>query len=79
MQAGLEYEDGSYANADTGMWLHHVVLFNSEKKDTLCPENLPERFFASGNERTEANLCANGYDFPFPHFIIIIFEKRKDV
>jgi hypothetical protein len=26
MNAGLEYADGSNANIDTGMWLHHVWL-----------------------------------------------------
>ncbi|KAE8444238.1 hypothetical protein EG329_000738 [Mollisiaceae sp. DMI_Dod_QoI] len=59
MLAGLEYEDGSYANANTGMWLHHVVLLNLAQKDTVCPSH-PERIFASGNERTPINICANG-------------------
>jgi hypothetical protein len=24
LQAGLEYSNGTYANIDSGMWLHHV-------------------------------------------------------
>jgi hypothetical protein len=26
MNAGLEYTDGSDANTDTGLWLHHVCF-----------------------------------------------------
>jgi hypothetical protein len=67
MQAGLEYADGTNANIDTGMWLHHMVLLNSGpgRVDPTCADtdvSLPhavagytprnsERFFASGNER----------------------------
>ncbi|KUJ20510.1 uncharacterized protein LY89DRAFT_730547 [Mollisia scopiformis] len=58
-QADLEYEDGSYANANTGMWLHHMVLLNPTQRDTVCPTH-PERIFASGNERTAANICVDG-------------------
>ena len=66
MQAGLEYPNGTYANADTGMWLHHGVLLDTAQKDSVCPKGIeslpvaPNRFFASGNERTPVNLCANG-------------------
>jgi len=61
MQAGLEYPNGTYANANTSLWLHHVVLYNTNNEDTVCGTNEPgERFFASGNERTPVNLCING-------------------
>jgi hypothetical protein len=61
IQAGLEYPNGTYANANTSLWLHHVVLYNLHKLDTVCGYNEPgERFFASGNERSPANLCING-------------------
>jgi hypothetical protein len=65
---GLEYEDGESANIDSGMWLHHFILFNTGpgRKDYTCGDkdiSLPhavagttprnsERIFASGNERT---------------------------
>lgn len=33
MNAGLEYTDGTNANIDTGMWLHHVRNYLIEIKD----------------------------------------------
>jgi hypothetical protein len=54
-KAGLEYPNGSYANSNSGMWLHHVVLYDFVRKDVVCPD-LPYRFFASGNERTPVDL-----------------------
>jgi len=48
-QAGLEYEDGSEANIDTGAWLHHMVATNTGSLGIGCA--VGERFFASGNER----------------------------
>lgn len=66
MQASLQYPNGSNANADTGMWLHHGVLLDTAQEDAVCPKGIeglpvaPNRFFASGNERTPVNLCANG-------------------
>jgi hypothetical protein len=65
---GLEYADGRSANIDSGMWLHHMILFTTGpgRQDFTCGEkdvSLPhavagttprksERIFASGNERT---------------------------
>ena len=66
MQASLQYPNGSTANSDTGMWLHHGVLLDTAVEDTVCPKGeeglpvAPNRFFASGNERTPVNFCANG-------------------
>lgn len=61
IQAGLEYPNGSYANANTSLWLHHTVLYNLNNVDSVCGSNLAgERFFASGNERTAADLSVNG-------------------
>jgi hypothetical protein len=59
MHAGLEYPNGSYANSDTGMWLHHTVLVDTSRNDTVCPKTA-NRFFASGNERTVFDLTLNG-------------------
>jgi hypothetical protein len=54
----LVYADGTSANLDTGMMLHHAVFFAAGRQDATCgpeepfPGKLGERFFASGNERT---------------------------
>jgi stress up-regulated protein Nod 19 len=54
----LVYADGTPANLDTGMMLHHAVLFSAGRADPTCgpeqpfPGKLGQRFFASGNERT---------------------------
>jgi hypothetical protein len=54
----LVYADGTPANLDTGMMLHHAVLFSAGRQDPTCgpeqpfPGKLGQRFFASGNERT---------------------------
>jgi len=66
MNAGLEFLDGTDANTDQKMWLHHMVLFNigTGAWDATCTTfglphmivgSLPassERIFSSGNERT---------------------------
>ena len=58
---GIEYADGSYANANTGTYLHHAVFFNFGRKSATCSAgDLPEFTFASGNERTVASLSLNG-------------------
>lgn len=59
MEAGLQYPNGTYANSNTGMWLHHTVLYNLNRSDAVCTKS-PDRFFASGNERTPINICVNG-------------------
>lgn len=61
IRAGLEYPNGTDANADTGLWLHHTVFSNTNRTATFCPqERIGDQFFASGNERTAANICVNG-------------------
>jgi hypothetical protein len=58
--AGLEYPNGTYANANTSMWLHHVILLNSARGDWTCPMGKFERTFAAGNERGVLDLTVNG-------------------
>jgi hypothetical protein len=62
MQASLEYPNGTIANSDTGMWLHHSVALNRGRNDTVCGGTAlsPQRFFASGNERTAVDLSLSG-------------------
>jgi hypothetical protein len=59
LQAGLEYMNGSRANTNTGMWLHHAVLYDFGRQDIACG-TMPYRFFASGNERTRLDMSLNG-------------------
>jgi hypothetical protein len=60
-QGGLEYEDGSEANVDTGMYLHHFVIVNNNKPDWLCGLRTGGLFrqqwvYNSGNERPPVRL-----------------------
>ena len=67
VQPDLVYADGTSANLDTGVMLHHAVFFQAGEKDTTCDGDealgrLGQRFFASGNERTGGVLPAGfGY------------------
>jgi len=67
MQAGLITADGRSANVDRGLWLHHMVMFDSSKQDVTCPSLgvgiLGQRFFSSGNERTPTN-AGGPYGYP---------------
>ena len=61
MQAGLEYSNGTDANTNTGLWLHHMGLSNYGRPDAVCDRYWGgERFFASGNERTAVDISMNG-------------------
>jgi hypothetical protein len=62
----LTYADGTTANTDTGLWLHHFVLFSSGGVDSRCGNTLAalvgEVFFTGANERTAAHSPAGtGY------------------
>ena len=67
IEPDLVYADGTSANLDTGVMLHHAVFFASDKVDATCGGapgfgELGERFFAAGNERTGGVLPAGfGY------------------
>ncbi|HVW33123.1 MAG TPA: hypothetical protein VHL53_11330 [Acidimicrobiia bacterium] len=62
LEPDLVYADGTPANLDTGMMLHHAVMFAAGRPDATCgphepfPGQLGQRFFASGNERTPFNF-----------------------
>lgn len=63
----LVYDDGTPANLDTGLMLHHAVFFNHGARDTTCGTDtffggLGERFLASGNERT-VKRYPDGYGY----------------
>ena len=54
------HADGTTANLDTDALMHHFVLINGSRADPVCPGGLQgqlgERFFASGNERSQLHL-----------------------
>jgi hypothetical protein len=56
------HPDGTVANLDNDAMLHHFVLINRQRTDPVCPGGLQgqigERFFASGNERSQMHLPA---------------------
>ncbi|MPZ00276.1 MAG: hypothetical protein GEU97_20290 [Actinophytocola sp.] len=60
IQPDLTYADGSRANYDTGVMLHHSVLFDRARSDVTCGDQLlglaGRRLFAAGNERTGGEL-----------------------
>jgi hypothetical protein len=61
MKADLEYANGTLANIDSGMWLHHMVFNNNGpgRHDNVCP-GMDERFFSSGNEHSPTDMTNNG-------------------
>lgn len=58
-QPNLIFEDGTTANANKGMWLHHVGISNMNRTDAAC-EAFPERIVATGNERESFDLTLAG-------------------
>ncbi len=54
------HPDGTVANLDTDVNMHHFVLINPGRPDLVCPGGLQgqlgERFFAAGNERSQMHL-----------------------
>ena len=63
LMAGLEYPNGTHANANTSLWLHHIVLIDHANTDTVCGSNSytqGQRLFASGNERTPGDMTRGG-------------------
>ncbi len=64
MRAQLVDAAGRVQNWNTGVMLHHMVLFNTARPDLTCAGGRfwKERFFASGNERTPMRL-PRGYGY----------------
>jgi hypothetical protein len=62
----LRYPDGTVANTDTGLWLHHFAVLNSGGFDARCGltyvQLLGEVLFTGANERTQGRFPAGvGY------------------
>jgi hypothetical protein len=64
MRASLVNAQNRVQNWNTGVMLHHVVLFNLARPDLTCTAGRvwKQRFFASGNERTPMRL-PGGYGY----------------
>jgi hypothetical protein len=61
VKVDLVYNDGKSANLDTGVMLHHILLWQYGRPDSTCGPDTPvgmagQRFFAAGNERTSGAL-----------------------
>ncbi|KAK4211008.1 hypothetical protein QBC37DRAFT_447197 [Rhypophila decipiens] len=59
MDTDLQWEDGTTANANKGIWLHHTGLMNLNRTDAGCPE-WPERIGVNGNERSSFDFTTKG-------------------
>ncbi|KAK5662012.1 hypothetical protein OQA88_10123 [Cercophora sp. LCS_1] len=55
----LEYANGTTANVNTGLYLHHAVVGNSKRNSTSCAAMF-ELAFGFGNERTPISISVNG-------------------
>jgi len=56
----IAYSNGTAANVNTGMYLHHAVIFNNKSTSATCPGPIPEPIFAIGNERMPNDLSLGG-------------------
>jgi hypothetical protein len=53
----LVFTDGTIANMDQGILLHHIVMFNQANRPLACPSaSIGEPFWGAGNERTHLHL-----------------------
>jgi hypothetical protein len=62
IHAGLEFANGTTANTDSGLWLHHVILSLDapDRHDRVCNWMPKERIFSSGNERMPVDMTNGG-------------------
>jgi hypothetical protein len=70
MVPNLVYADGTTANMNNSVLLHHFVLFNPTQQGIGCPINEP--IFGAGNERTHLYLpTPYGYENTAPNWSMI--------
>lgn len=55
----LQFLDGTSANANNKMWMHHTGLMNLNRTDQAC-EHWPERIAVNGNERSPFDFTLKG-------------------
>jgi hypothetical protein len=51
MHAFTRDMNGTEISTSSGVWMHHMILFNQGRPDPVCPNMAGERFFGSGNDR----------------------------
>ena len=56
MMPELIFTDGTTANMQQGILLHHFVFFNPANQALACTNPMSEPFWGSGNERTPLHL-----------------------
>jgi hypothetical protein len=56
MMPELVFSDGTTANMQQGLLLHHVVFFNPGSQALACANPISEPFWGAGNERTPLHL-----------------------
>lgn len=61
----LQFLDGTSANANNKMWMHHTGLMNLNRTDQAC-EHWPERIAVNGNERSPFDFTLKGSVPPLP-------------
>lgn len=61
----LQFLDGTSANANNKMWMHHTGLMNLNRTDQAC-EHWPERIAVNGNERSPFDFTLKGSVPPTP-------------
>jgi hypothetical protein len=68
----LVFADGTTANMQQGILLHHFVFFNPASQALACSSPLSEPFWGSGNERTPLHLPSPyGYQNPSQNFSML--------
>jgi hypothetical protein len=73
----LVYGDGTTANMQTNVLLHHFVLFNQANQGLACP--IAEPFFGAGNERTHLHLPSPfGYENTSPTWSMLTHLVNLD-
>src|SRR5215207_7611978 len=74
--------NGTVANLDNDMMMHHFVMLHGGRTDLGCPgglqSSLGERFFAAGNERSQMHLPSPyGYFSTASSFVLISHLVNK--
>jgi hypothetical protein len=66
IQGGLEFGDGTPAHVNHGAVLQHLTIYNGNVRDLVCQSwkiPLPNRVYATGNEREVARVNPGGSKF----------------
>jgi len=81
MHALLHDINGTEIFTDSGVWLHHIIFFNTGRTDLVCPHIAGERFYGGGNERWTRrwnSIGPWGYKIDEDNVWIIVVELMND-